>query len=150
MFLFSARKVSTFSSMCNVKSISLQVYKQYFSNNVNGLNLAPLVEQYIWRSDIALTRSAFPAAAATTSTITFTTDTTTLHRDCSTFASSTNYTTNITTVSTSTITTAFINSLNSSTTCTANSIPPPAQGPHREEHPDTPSAQHGRNILSFY
>merc|ERR1712127_386931 len=32
------------------------VYKQYFSNNVNGLNLAPLVEQYIWRSDIALTR----------------------------------------------------------------------------------------------
>jgi len=36
----------------------LQVYKQYFSNNVNGTNLAPLVEQYIWRSDIPLTRDA--------------------------------------------------------------------------------------------
>jgi len=34
----------------------LQVYKQYFSNSVNGMNLAPLVEQYIWRTEIPLTR----------------------------------------------------------------------------------------------
>merc|ERR1712059_89567 len=34
----------------------LQVYKHYFSNSVNGPNLAPLVEQYIWRTDISLTR----------------------------------------------------------------------------------------------
>jgi len=34
----------------------LQVYKHYFTNNVNAINLAPLVEQYIWRSDIPLTR----------------------------------------------------------------------------------------------
>jgi hypothetical protein len=37
----------------------LQVYKQYFSNSVNGMNLAPLVEQYIWRTEIPLTRSVF-------------------------------------------------------------------------------------------
>lgn len=37
----------------------LQVYRQYFSNNVNGANLAPLVEQYIWRTDIPLTRDAY-------------------------------------------------------------------------------------------
>jgi pimeloyl-ACP methyl ester carboxylesterase len=34
----------------------LQVYKHYFSTLVNGANLAPLVEQYIWRTDIILTR----------------------------------------------------------------------------------------------
>lgn len=34
----------------------LQVYKDYFSHNVNAANLAPLVEQYIWRTDINLTR----------------------------------------------------------------------------------------------
>jgi len=34
----------------------LQVYKHYFSNNVNAVNLAPLIEQYIWRTDIPLTR----------------------------------------------------------------------------------------------
>jgi len=34
----------------------LQVYKHYFTHNVNAANLAPLVEQYIWRSDIPLTR----------------------------------------------------------------------------------------------
>ena len=33
-----------------------KVYKDYFSHNVNAANLAPLVEQYIWRSDISLTR----------------------------------------------------------------------------------------------
>lgn len=33
----------------------LQVYKDYF-NRLNAANLAPLVEQYIWRSDIPLTR----------------------------------------------------------------------------------------------
>jgi len=36
----------------------LQVYRQYFSNNVSGANLAPLVEQYIWRTDIPMTRDA--------------------------------------------------------------------------------------------
>ena len=34
----------------------LQVYKSHFSNNVNAANLAGLVEQYIWRTDISLTR----------------------------------------------------------------------------------------------
>ena len=34
----------------------LQVYKAHFSNNVNATNLAGLVEQYIWRPDINLTR----------------------------------------------------------------------------------------------
>ena len=34
----------------------IQVYKDYFSHNVNAANLAPLVEQYIWRTDINLTR----------------------------------------------------------------------------------------------
>jgi len=34
----------------------LQVYKHHFSTAVNGLNLAPLVEQYIWRTDVDLTR----------------------------------------------------------------------------------------------
>jgi len=34
----------------------LQVYKDYFSHNVNAANLAPLVEQYVWRTDIDLTR----------------------------------------------------------------------------------------------
>jgi len=34
----------------------LKVYQNYFSNNVNGNNLAPLIEQYIWRTDIPLTR----------------------------------------------------------------------------------------------
>lgn len=34
----------------------LQVYRHYFSNNLNGANLAPLIEQYIWRTDIPLTR----------------------------------------------------------------------------------------------
>ena len=45
----------TLSLLCPDTSL-LQVYKHYFSNTVNGLNLAPLVEQYIWRSDISLTR----------------------------------------------------------------------------------------------
>ena len=36
--------------------IYVQVYKDYFSHNVNAANLAPLVEQYIWRTDINLTR----------------------------------------------------------------------------------------------
>ena len=31
------------------------MYKDYF-NRLNAANLAPLVEQYIWRSDIPLTR----------------------------------------------------------------------------------------------
>ena len=34
----------------------LQVYKDYFSHNVKAANLAPLVEQYVWRTDIDLTR----------------------------------------------------------------------------------------------
>lgn len=34
----------------------LQVYKNYFTNSVNGANLAPLVEQYIWRTDVVLSR----------------------------------------------------------------------------------------------
>jgi len=34
----------------------LQVYKHYFSNSVSGSNLAPLVEQYIWRTEVQLTR----------------------------------------------------------------------------------------------
>jgi len=34
----------------------LQVYKHYFSNSVNGANLAPLVEQFIWRTDITMAR----------------------------------------------------------------------------------------------
>jgi len=34
----------------------LQVYKDYFSKNVAAANLAGLVEQYIWRTDISLTR----------------------------------------------------------------------------------------------
>ena len=35
---------------------AFQVYKAHFSNNVNASNLAGLVEQYIWRTDINLTR----------------------------------------------------------------------------------------------
>ena len=40
----------------NQLSCFWQVYKHYFTHNVNAANLAPLVEQYIWRSDIPLTR----------------------------------------------------------------------------------------------
>ena len=39
-----------------LKYFVLQVYKSHFSNNVNANNLAGLVEQYIWRTDISLTR----------------------------------------------------------------------------------------------
>ena len=39
----------------------LQVYKDYFAHNVNPLNLAGLVEQYIWRSDIPLHRDSSSA-----------------------------------------------------------------------------------------
>ena len=39
----------------------LQVYKDYFAHNVNPLNLAGLVEQYIWRSDIPLCRDSSSA-----------------------------------------------------------------------------------------
>ena len=42
--------------VCSWNASSCQVYKQYFSNSVNGMNLAPLVEQYIWRTEIPLTR----------------------------------------------------------------------------------------------
>ena len=55
--------MSTYPSFCvlvekSIKSIKflLQVYKSHFSNNVNANNLAGLVEQYIWRTDISLTR----------------------------------------------------------------------------------------------
>ena len=45
------------TGMCAARNASsCQVYKQYFSNSVNGMNLAPLVEQYIWRTEIPLTR----------------------------------------------------------------------------------------------
>ena len=39
----------------------LQVYKDYFAHNVNAANLAGLVEQYIWRSDIPLCRDSSSA-----------------------------------------------------------------------------------------
>ena len=37
-------------------TLTLQVYKDYFCKSVNAANLAGLVEQYIWRTDITLTR----------------------------------------------------------------------------------------------
>ena len=46
--IIKPNKVSTY--------LVLQVYKAHFSNNVNANNLAGLVEQYIWRTDINLTR----------------------------------------------------------------------------------------------
>jgi len=37
----------------------LQVYKDYFAHNVNSANLAGLVEQHIWRSEIPLSRDNY-------------------------------------------------------------------------------------------
>ena len=37
------------------------MYKDYFAHNVNANNLAGLVEQYIWRSDIPLCRDSSSA-----------------------------------------------------------------------------------------